>query len=144
MVLFSVVFLMVMFFVVVLQFFFVLRKKNQHVSLLHVVHHGIMPFSTWIGMKYTPGGHSTFFGFLNTFVHIFMYLYYMLAAMGPQYQKYIWWKKHLTTLQIVQFIAIMVHSFQVGITHCTHSMSSYSFITQGAVSGLLARVRFIG
>ncbi|KAA0196122.1 hypothetical protein HAZT_HAZT003531 [Hyalella azteca] len=70
-------------------FFFVLRKKNEHISLLHVLHHGIMPLSTWVGLRYTPGGHSTFFGFLNTFVHIVMYFYYMVAAMGPKYQKYI-------------------------------------------------------
>ena len=30
-----------------------------------------------------------------------MYTYYMLSAMGPQYQKYLWWKKHLTLLQLV-------------------------------------------
>jgi elongation of very long chain fatty acids protein 7 len=34
-------------------------------------------------------------------VHVIMYLYYMLAAMGPEYQKYLWWKKHLTTIQLV-------------------------------------------
>ncbi|KAF6217382.1 hypothetical protein GE061_001737 [Apolygus lucorum] len=28
-------------------FFFVLRKKNDHVNRLHVIHHGIMPLSTW-------------------------------------------------------------------------------------------------
>lgn len=47
------------------------------------------------------GGHSTFFGFLNTFVHIIMYSYYMLAALGPHMQKYLWWKKYVTTLQMV-------------------------------------------
>lgn len=52
-------------------------------------------------MKFAPGGHSTFFALLNTFVHIIMYFYYMVAAMGPEYQKYIWWKKYLTTLQMV-------------------------------------------
>jgi len=31
-----------------------------------------------------------------------MYLYYFMAAMGPQYQKYIWWKQHMTTLQMIQ------------------------------------------
>lgn len=30
-----------------------------------------------------------------------MYFYYMLAAMGPQYQKFLWWKKYMTELQIV-------------------------------------------
>lgn len=47
------------------------------------------------------GGHSTFFAMLNSFVHIVMYFYYMIAAMGPQYQKYIWWKRYLTTFQMV-------------------------------------------
>ena len=27
----------------------------------------------------------------------------MLAAMGPQMQKYLWWKKYLTALQMVIF-----------------------------------------
>jgi len=31
-----------------------------------------------------------------------MYSYYMLAAIGPQMQKYLWWKKYLTLLQMVQ------------------------------------------
>jgi hypothetical protein len=52
------------------------------------------------------GGHSTFFALLNTFVHIVMYFYYMISAMGPKYQKYIWWKKYLTTFQMVTFIAL--------------------------------------
>merc|ERR1719509_326422 len=42
-----------------------------------------------------------------------MYFYYMMSAMGPQYQKFLWWKQHLTTLQMVQFVAIMVHAFQL-------------------------------
>lgn len=60
-----------------------------------------MPFSVWMGVKFAPGGHSTFFALLNTFVHIIMYFYYMVAAMGPQYQKFIWWKKYLTSFQMV-------------------------------------------
>jgi phosphatidylglycerophosphate synthase len=55
-----------------------------------------------MGMKFAPGGHSTFFAMLNTFVHIVMYFYYMIAAMGPKYQKYIWWKKYLTAFQMVK------------------------------------------
>ncbi|VVC97237.1 unnamed protein product [Leptidea sinapis] len=45
-------------------------------------------------------GHSTFFGMLNTFVHILMYSYYLLAALGPNVQKYLWWKKYLTAIQM--------------------------------------------
>ncbi|GLH15860.1 Elongation of very long chain fatty acids protein AAEL008004 [Gryllus bimaculatus] len=103
-----------------LRFFFILRKKNSHVSTLHVIHHGIMPMSVWFGVKFTPGGHSTFFGLVNTFVHIVMYTYYLLSAMGPQYQKYLWWKKYLTTFQMVQFVAIMVHAFQLLFIDCNY------------------------
>lgn len=35
--------------------FFILRKKNEHVSTLHVIHHGCMPFSVWMGLKFAPG-----------------------------------------------------------------------------------------
>ena len=81
-------------------FCFVAKKKDKHVSMLHVVHHGTMPLCGWIMTRFTPGGHSTFGGLLNSFVHVVMYFYYMLAAMGPKYQRYIWWKQHLTTLQV--------------------------------------------
>ncbi|KAB7499339.1 Elongation of very long chain fatty acids protein [Armadillidium nasatum] len=98
--------------------FFVLRKKFEHVSTLHVIHHGCMPMSVWFGVKFTPGGHSTFFGLLNSFVHIVMYFYYMMAAMGPQYAKYLWWKKYLTTLQMIQFVGIFTHAFQLCFIDC--------------------------
>ncbi|CAA9997706.1 unnamed protein product [Nesidiocoris tenuis] len=84
-----------------LRLFFILRKKNEHVSTLHVIHHGCMPMSVWFGAKFAPGGHSTFFALLNAFVHIIMYYYYMVSALGPAYRNWIWWKKYLTTFQMV-------------------------------------------
>jgi len=94
-------------------FAFVARKKFSHVSTLHVIHHGIMPLSVWPGLRFVPGGHATFFGLCNVFIHFFMYLYYMFAAMGPQYQKYLFWKRQMTNMQMVQFIAMFVHSMQL-------------------------------
>ncbi|KAG5673961.1 hypothetical protein PVAND_003957 [Polypedilum vanderplanki] len=114
-------------------FFFVLRKKTSQVSTLHVIHHGVMPMSVWFGVKFTPGGHSTFFGLLNTFVHIIMYTYYLLTAMGPQYQKYLWWKKYLTALQMVQFILIMVHAFQLLFVDCNYPKAFVWWIGMHAV-----------
>ncbi|XP_028030207.1 elongation of very long chain fatty acids protein AAEL008004-like [Bombyx mandarina] len=113
--------------------FFVLRKKFDHVSTLHVIHHGVMPMSVWFGVKFTPGGHSTFFGLLNTFVHIVMYTYYMLAAMGPHMRKYLWWKKYLTTLQMVQFVGIMVHAFQLLFIECDYPRAFVWWIGMHAV-----------
>lgn len=52
-----------------------------------------------------------------------MYFYYMIAAMGPKYQKFIWWKKYLTTFQMVQFVAIMVHQFQLLFRECDYPKS---------------------
>ncbi|XP_072940877.1 very long chain fatty acid elongase AAEL008004-like isoform X3 [Epargyreus clarus] len=114
-------------------FFFVLRKKFDHVSTLHVIHHGVMPMSVWFGVKFTPGGHSTFFGLLNTFVHILMYSYYMLAAMGPQVRKYLWWKKYLTALQMAQFVGIMVHAFQLLFIDCDYPRAFVWWIGMHAV-----------
>ncbi|KAF6198178.1 hypothetical protein GE061_007925 [Apolygus lucorum] len=100
--------------------FFILRKKNEHVSNLHVIHHGCMPMSVWFGVKFAPGGHSTFFALLNSMVHIIMYYYYLVSAMGPQYRNWIWWKKYLTSFQMVQFLAIMLHQFQLLWTPCDY------------------------
>ena len=32
-------------------FFFLGRKKFSHLSTLHVVHHGIMPLTSWFGIR---------------------------------------------------------------------------------------------
>lgn len=51
-----------------------------------------------------------FIGLVNTFVHIIMYSYYGLAALGPHMQKYLWWKKYLTSLQLVSVRASSIQS----------------------------------
>jgi elongation of very long chain fatty acids protein 7 len=63
-----------------------------------------------------------------------MYTYYMLAAMGPAVQKYLWWKKYLTVLQMVQFVAIMIHAFQLLISNpCGYSLAFVIFIGSHAI-----------
>ena len=37
------------------QVFFILRKKNNRVSFLHVYHHTTMFFLGWTGAKWLPG-----------------------------------------------------------------------------------------
>ncbi|XP_060933509.1 ELOVL fatty acid elongase 8b [Limanda limanda] len=90
--------------------FFILRKKNNQITFLHVYHHGTMIFNWWSGIKYVAGGQSFFNGMGNSFVHIVMYSYYALAAIGPHMQKYLWWKRYLTSLQLVQFVIFLVHT----------------------------------
>lgn len=90
--------------------FFILRKKFNQVTFLHVYHHCTMLLNWWMGIKYVAGGQSFFVAMLNSFVHIFMYTYYGLAIFGPHMQKYLWWKRYLTKLQLIQFVAFVIHS----------------------------------
>lgn len=89
--------------------FFVLRKKQNQVTFLHVYHHTITALFSWGYLKYLPGEQGVVIGFLNSVVHVIMYFYYMVAAMGPKYQKYIWWKKYMTWIQLVQFCIMLTY-----------------------------------
>ncbi|KAJ0180137.1 hypothetical protein K1T71_004728 [Dendrolimus kikuchii] len=100
--------------------FFVLRKKNSQVSFLHVYHHTIMSLLVWIGVKYFPCGHSVLLGTMNSFVHVIMYTYYLISGLGPEYQKYVWWKKHVTLLQLVQFAIVLYHNASVLFIDCAY------------------------
>ncbi|XP_053672788.1 elongation of very long chain fatty acids protein 4 [Anopheles nili] len=98
--------------------FFVLRKKQNQVSFLHVYHHTIMVLFTWFYLKHIPGMHAAFIGVLNSFVHIIMYSYYLIAALGPRYQKYLWWKRYLTTLQLTQFGIMLCYFVLINSLQC--------------------------
>ncbi len=102
--------------------FFVLRKKMDQVTVLHIIHHTIMPAFSWLGLRFLPTGHGTFFLPVNSFVHVIMYSYYLLSAMGPKYQKYIWWKKHLTTIQMIQFVSVFIHTIQLFFNGCDYPL----------------------
>ncbi|XP_068247443.1 very long chain fatty acid elongase 7-like [Palaemon carinicauda] len=98
--------------------FMVLHKKYDHISLLHVSHHALMPVSMWFGVRFQPGGHNTLMGLLNSLVHTVMYLYYCLAAMGPKVRPFLWWKKYLTSMQILQFTVVILHAAQLAFIEC--------------------------
>ena len=85
--------------------FFVLRKKNTQLTFLHVYHHTIVPFLCWMSLKYNATiPIIRLFMLFNTAIHTAMYAYYSLAALGPSVQPYLWWKRYLTKLQIIQFV----------------------------------------
>lgn len=94
-------------------FIFVMRKKFSSISFLHVYHHTGMVMLTWSGVKWFPGGHDTWLGWLNSIVHVVMYGYYLLCVLKPQYKTSMWWKKHLTQVQMIQFLLNAIHSFQI-------------------------------
>lgn len=98
--------------------FFILRKKNSQVTFLHVYHHASMFPLWWIGIKWVAGGQAFFGAQMNSFIHVLMYSYYGLSALGPHMQPYLWWKRYLTTLQLVQFIVGMLHGVNSIVVKC--------------------------
>ncbi|CAF0858355.1 unnamed protein product [Adineta ricciae] len=89
---------------------FVLRKKDNQITFLHVYHHLTMVFFGWYGTMYVAGGQSLFIVIINSFIHVIMYAYYGLSACGSRIQKYLWWKRYLTQAQITQFVMVLIHS----------------------------------
>ena len=96
--------------------FFVLRKKERQVTKLHVFHHSFVPLISWTYLKYHPGYTVAFFPFINSFVHSVMYTYYLLATFGPKVQPYLWWKRYLTSMQIAQFVLIIIQLASIPLT----------------------------
>ncbi|XP_027016316.1 elongation of very long chain fatty acids protein 1a [Tachysurus fulvidraco] len=93
--------------------FFVLRKKHSQVTFLHIFHHSFLPWSWWWGITLTPaGGMGSFHAMVNAMVHVIMYTYYGLSAAGPRFQKFLWWKKYMTAIQLIQFVVVSVHISQ--------------------------------
>ncbi|CAL1537579.1 unnamed protein product [Lymnaea stagnalis] len=90
--------------------FFILRKKGNQITFLHVYHHSTMAIICWYVAKYVPGGEKFYNGGFNSLIHVFMYTYYGLAAMGPEMQKYLWWKRYLTEFQLIQFVLVNLRS----------------------------------
>lgn len=89
--------------------FFVLRKKQNQVSFLNVYHHTITCLFSWCYLKYLPGEQGVVIGFLNSVVHVVLYTYYLIAALGPKYKKYLWWKKYVTKIQLAQFCIMLAY-----------------------------------
>ena len=74
---------------------------------MQLTHHAIMPLFGWMLMYFTPNGHESMGQIFNALVHAIMYSYYFLAAMEVD-KKYLWWKRYLTQLQLLQFLTVFV------------------------------------
>ncbi|KAM7292693.1 elongation of very long chain fatty acids protein AAEL008004 [Ixodes scapularis] len=89
--------------------FFVLRKKFTHITHLHVIHHSLVAVNAWFWTLFAPEGQPALGLVMNTFVHTVMYSYYLLATFGPTVRPYLWWKRYLTSIQIVQIVIYIAH-----------------------------------
>ncbi|XP_011634278.1 elongation of very long chain fatty acids protein AAEL008004-like [Pogonomyrmex barbatus] len=94
---------------------FVLRKKQNQVSILHVYHHVSNVIFVWYFLKYTLDERAAYIAYINCAVHVIMYIHYFMTAWNPKLQRMILFiKPFITRLQMVQFVAIiliMIQSF---------------------------------
>ncbi|XP_031765778.1 elongation of very long chain fatty acids protein [Galleria mellonella] len=100
--------------------FYILRKKYRQASFLHIYHH-ISTFTfVWMAVKYVGGGITSFSPMLNSAVHVIMYSYYLLSAVGsPSTKAFLAkYKKWLTMFQMIQFTVILVFSLQIFLPSC--------------------------
>lgn len=89
---------------------FVLRKKQSHISFLHVFHHSYVPTVAYLASRWIPVvPNAMSFPFINCAIHVVMYAYYFLATF-PALRPHLWWKKYLTKLQMLQFVSVLVYN----------------------------------
>jgi len=78
--------------------FVVLRKKP--LTLLHIWHHCSVVYVCWLATR-----HQIVMGWItcyqNCMIHVIMYYYYAIQSLE---KRDFWWRRYLTSLQIVQFV----------------------------------------
>ncbi|KAL9921417.1 very long chain fatty acid elongase AAEL008004-like isoform 1-T1 [Glossina fuscipes fuscipes] len=89
---------------------FVLRKKQNQVTPLHVFHHSSVLVLILLYFRYYRAEGTFFPVYMNCFIHILMYSYYTMAAvLDPQFmRRFIFLKKSLTIIQMIQFVLILI------------------------------------
>lgn len=90
--------------------FFVVKKKQSHVTFLHVYHHVLTFTGCWFMAKYMPGGQLIVIGVLNSLVHCVMYSYYLFSLFDQCKKLTAFVKQHITQMQIVQFFIAGIHA----------------------------------
>jgi len=83
----------------------ILVLKKKPLIFLHWYHHTIVLAMTWSWLHFEMN--FACLGMLaNTAVHVAMYYYYFAATLGMK----VWYKKYITTMQLVQFSASFILS----------------------------------
>ncbi|XP_024403411.1 uncharacterized protein [Physcomitrium patens] len=88
-----------------------LRRNLRQITFLHLYHHASISFIWWIISYLFPTGDAYFSAALNSWIHVVMYLYYLLAATiakdEKRRRKYLFWGKYLTMFQMLQFVSFI-------------------------------------
>lgn len=90
--------------------FMIVEGRLRQVSFLHVYHH-LSILTYWFCITWMIPGSDAYFSLAgNSFIHVAMYSYYLMASFG--YSP--WWKYYMTKAQIFQFCCFCIQSVYVG------------------------------
>ncbi|XP_051163583.1 elongation of very long chain fatty acids protein 7-like [Leptopilina boulardi] len=89
---------------------FVLRKKNNQVSFLHLYHHISTVLIALISTRYIASGMAVFYPALNCSIHVIMYTYYLLSNIEGVKEIIFPFKRYITIAQMIQFVLLIFHA----------------------------------
>lgn len=112
--------------------FMILRHRQRQISFLHVFHHSSMLLLSDVAYNGYPWPSIAFYMTLNSFVHVWLYLYYALSAAYPENPPQ--WKKQMTQLQIFQFF--------VGFLYSAYGYLYHNFCVYGPLYGIILTALF--
>ena len=96
----------------------IINGKTNQFTFLHIYHHCTIYSIYWINISIAYDSDIYFTILLNGLIHGIMYCYYLIS-MHINNKKIIWWKKYLTTLQLIQFIGMITQGSLILFHQCT-------------------------
>jgi len=100
--------------------FIVFGNKPRQFTFLHWYHHASVFFMNWLNVNFCYDSEIYLSVALNAGIHVVMYSYYLISMHLPKEGGYsVWWKKHLTKLQMTQFVVLNAHGILILYNGCT-------------------------
>ena len=88
--------------------FMLLKHSLKQMSFLHIFHHSTMVLLADYGYNISPWRPMSVLIFLNSFVHVWMYLYYAISVVKKVDT---FWKRMITHIQFIQFFIMLIFAF---------------------------------
>jgi fatty acid elongase 3 len=119
----------------------ILVLKKKPLIFLHYYHHAIVILMVWTWLEW--GIPFAALGMIaNTLIHVFMYYYYGVTSLGYR----VWFKRYLTSAQIVQFAASFLLALPYLYLHVTrggcHGFQAFLFSMAVNATFLLLFIQF--
>jgi len=121
--------------------FLAIRKRP--LTFLHVFHHVFVATACWLEIRM-----EMYMGWItgvnNALIHVIMYYYFAIQCVAPSD---IWWKKYITTAQILQFVVDIITSMPwiliyLSGNQCRGDVKGWLLANVGGTMLMLLFVRF--